>query len=77
MHNIIKFKYIFIIWKHHLGFKWFLTLGGFLFEYTISVVKEENVDEIYKLMIEVIELGISSPDASIGEILDLVKGGMS
>ncbi|MBU5317547.1 hypothetical protein KQI30_14930 [Clostridium bornimense] len=49
----------------------------FLFEYTISVVKEENVDEIYKLMIEVIELGISSPDASIGEILDLVKGGMS
>ena len=46
----------------------------FLFEYTLSVVKEEVIDKIYKLMIKVIEIGINRPEISIGEILDLVKG---
>ncbi|CDM68195.1 Hypothetical protein CM240_1031 [Clostridium bornimense] len=46
----------------------------FLFEYTLSVVKEEVIYKIYKLMIRVIELGINMPEISIGEILDLVKG---
>lgn len=46
----------------------------FLFEYTLSTVKEKDIDNIYKLMINVIELGINMPELSIGEILDSVKG---
>lgn len=46
----------------------------FLFEYTLSLANEEVINRIYKLMIKVVELGISKPEMSIGEILEVVKG---
>lgn len=42
----------------------------FMFQYKVSVVSDEIVDEIYRVMIKAMEIGIEYPTKTIGEIID-------
>lgn len=44
----------------------------FVFEYRASVVNEEIIDEIYRVMTKSLEIGIQCPDKTIGEIINEV-----
>lgn len=46
----------------------------FIFEYKVSDVDEETVDKLYSQMIQAIEIGIESPNSTLKDIMDKVKG---
>ena len=42
----------------------------FMFQYKVAVVSDEIVDELYRVMIKAVEIGIKCPTKTIGEIID-------
>ena len=42
----------------------------FMFQYKVAVVSDEIVDELYRVMIKAVEIGIESSNKTIGEIID-------
>lgn len=42
----------------------------FMFQYKVAVVSDEIVDELYRVMIKAVEIGIECPTKTIGEIID-------